>query len=74
MKKTGEWKALCPERLKKEKKLESKYYSYKYIIEWKWAGCQPNKKEMYSEEKAYRLYDCIDINGWGFLTHLFFID
>ena len=33
----------------------------KFLIVWKWEDCMENKHIMYDENKAFRLYNCIDL-------------
>lgn len=60
---SGEWKELW----KKEMKGDNKY-PYRFQVIWQWNGCQKNTKTMWDENKALRLYECININGWGDLN------
>lgn len=48
----------------KEIKNDSKY-PYRYMVVWQWSGCQTNRKTMWDKEKVFRLYECININGWN---------
>lgn len=53
---------------KERKKLFHKKINHKcpdrFKVVWTWKGCLENEKTFWSEKKAKRLYDSIELNGW----------
>ena len=59
-----EWKELIMTEAPAEQFKKYPEYPKRYIVKWQWKNCKPNKKTFWDREKAERLYECMDIDGW----------
>ena len=62
--KSESWQASGESKSLLRKKVPDPKYPYRFQVVWQWSGCHSNSKTMWNEEKALRLFNCIDIQGW----------